>query len=123
MTEKHAEQKRDVLLIAEVKAYLLDGETVELLPFKHEKDVRAEVNTFIEDWSKTGFLMKDGTCYPWHRVKSVEITSVNAMTHAEAAPYLQAWRQDTERQKRFWKTVEPQAKEEKDEGGGSGNAH
>lgn len=104
--------KEDVILIAEVRAHFLDGKTVDLLPFKHEEDVRAEVNKFIEDWSKTGFLLKQNVMYPWHQVKMVEVISVQAMTHAQAAPYIDQWNQDSEAQKSFWKTRKPQAKKE-----------
>jgi len=113
--DKKDEPKEDILLIAEVRAHFLDGETVELLPFKNEEDVRAEVNKFIEDWSKTGFLLKENFMYPWHRVKEVEVVSVQAMTHAQAAPYLDQWDQDTEAQKFFWKTRKPQGKKEEKE--------
>ncbi len=115
---KSNEPKEDVILIAEVRAHFLDGEIVDLLPFKHEEDVRAEVNKFIEDWSKTGFLLKENFMYPWHQVELVEVISVQAMTHAQAAPYFEQWREDTAAQKGFWKTRKPQAKkEEKAESG------
>jgi hypothetical protein len=110
--ESSNEPKEDVILTAEVRAHFLDGETVDLLPFKHEEDVRAEINKFIEDWSKTGFLLKERFMYPWHQVKQVEVVSVQAMTHAQATPYFDQWRQDTEAQKTFWKTRKPQAKKE-----------
>jgi hypothetical protein len=111
------EPKEDIILVAEVRAHLLDSGTVDLLPFKHEEDVRAEINKFIEDWSKTGFLLKENLIYPWHQVKLVEVVSVQAMTHAQASPYFEQWRQDTEAQKVFWKTRKPQGKkEEKTEG-------
>ncbi len=114
-TKRDDEQKEDVILIAEVKAYLLGGETVDLLPFKHEEDVRSEVNTFVEDWSKTGFLLKGHFLYPWQQVKTIEVTSVRAMTHAQAAPYIEQWDQDTAAQKAFWKTRKPQEKNDKKE--------
>lgn len=118
MAEKQEEQKKeDVLLVAEVRAHFLDGATVDLLPFKNEEDVRAEVNKFIEDWSKTGFLLKENFIYPWHQVKSVEVLSVRSMTHAEAQPYLDDWDRDTEAQRAFWKTRKPKAKEESKAGG------
>ncbi len=110
--EEKNKPKEDVILIADVKAYLLNGETVELLPFKHEEDVRAEVNKFIEDWVKTGFLLKENYLYPWNQVKLVEVVAVQAMTHSEAAPYLEIWQQDTEAQKAFWKTRKPKGKDE-----------
>ena len=123
MTEKQEEQKKeDVLLVAEVRAHFLDGATVNLLPFKNEEDVRAEVNKFIEDWSKTGFLLKGNFMYPWHQVKSVEVLSVRSMTHAEAQPYLTDWERDTEAQKVFWKTRTPKGKEQPKGGGAQGGS-
>jgi hypothetical protein len=110
--DKKDEPKEDIILIAEARAHLHDGETIDLLPFKHEEDVRSEVNKFIEDWSKTGFLLKQNFMYPWARVKVVEVVSVQAMTHAQAARYVDQWSQDTEAQKAFWKTRKPQAKKE-----------
>jgi hypothetical protein len=110
--EKKGEPKEDVILIAEVRAHLHDGGTIDLLPFKHEEDVRAEVNKFIEDWSKTGFLLKENFMYPWHRIKVVEVLSVQAMTHAQATSYIDRWNQDSESQKTFWKTRKSQAKKE-----------
>jgi hypothetical protein len=102
-----SESKDDVLLIAQVRAFLLNGETVELLPFKHEEDVRGEVNKFIEDWVKTGFLLQGPFLYPWQQVKAVEVVSVQAMTRTQARPYLDDWQRDTEAQKVFWKTRKP----------------
>jgi hypothetical protein len=110
------DKKDDVLLVAEVKAHFHNGDTVDLLPFKHETDVRAEVNKFIEDWVKTGFLLKENFLYPWHQVKTVEVVSVRALTYSQAAPYLEDWRQDTEAQRVFWKTRKPTGgKDEKKE--------
>ena len=117
------EPKEDVVLIAEVRAHLLNGDTVDLLPFRHEEDVRAEVNSFIEDWVRTGFLLKENLMYPWHQVKQVEVVSVRTMSHAEARPYVDDWRQDTEAQKTFWKTRKPREKEENKSGGGAAAAH
>jgi hypothetical protein len=116
-TDKKDEPKEDIILIAEVRAHFVDGETVDLLPFKHEEDVRAEINKFIEDWSKTGFLLKENFIYPWHRVKGIEVVSVQAMTHAQAAPYIDQWNQDSESQKAFWKTRKSRAKKEENSDG------
>jgi len=108
----YEEPNEDAILIAEVRATMLDGETVALLPFKHEEDVRAEVNKFVGDWAKTGFLLKDNFLYPWHRVKAVEVASVQRMTRSQAQPYLDAWTEDTEAQKTFWKTHKRKSKGE-----------
>jgi hypothetical protein len=104
--------KEDVLLVAHVRALFLNGDFIDLLPFKHEQDVRAEVNRFIEDWVKTGFLLKENYLHPWHQVKNIQVVSVKALTHAEAQSYLEIWRLDTEAQKEFWKTRKPQGKGE-----------
>jgi hypothetical protein len=120
---KNTETKEDVILIAEVRAHLVSGDTVDLLPFRHEEDVRAEVNKFIEEWSRTGFLLKENFLYPWHQVKQVEVVSVQAITHAQAKPYLDDWEQDSRAQKAFWKTRRVKGKEEGKKEGGAGPAH
>ncbi len=114
MAENEEKRQSDVVLIAQVRAYLLDSEIVDLLPFRHEEDVRAEVNKFIEDWAKTGFLLKANRLYPWHRVKSLEVVSVQALTQAQAQRFVEEWRVDSETQQTFWKTRKPQKKEEQD---------
>jgi hypothetical protein len=114
MAENKEQPKDDLLLVAEVRAHLLDGETVDLLPFKHGEDVRAEVNKFIEDWARTGFLLKANQLYPWHRVKSIQVVLVKLLTHAQAESYLENWRQDSEAQQAFWKTRKPQKEEKKE---------
>ncbi len=39
------------MLIAHVKAHLVTGETVELLPVRHETDVKKEVSGLLEGWA------------------------------------------------------------------------
>lgn len=121
-SENESKPKADILLIAKVRAFLVNGETIDLLPFKHEEDVRVEVNKFIEDWAKTGFLLKENFLYPWSQVKMIEVVSVEVMTHAEAQPYLDDWREDSAAQKSFWKTRKPQTKQEEKKEGNGGNA-
>lgn len=119
MSDTEEAPKDNTLLVAEARANLLTGEVINLLPFRHEEDVRAEVNKFIEDWAKTGFLLKENFLYPWSQVKNVEVVWVKALTPAAARPYLQSWQDDTEAQKVFWKTRKPQGKredEKQDEG-------
>ena len=117
MADNEEALKEDILLIAQVKAYFLSGETIDLLPFRHEEDVRAEVNKFIAEWVKSGFLLKDNFLYPWHQVKAVEVASVQALTHAQAATYLAEWQQDSQKQKAFWKTRKTKAREEEEKKG------
>jgi hypothetical protein len=114
--EDRESPKEDVLLVAHVRAWFLNGDFIDLLPFKHEQDVRAEVNRFVEDWVKSGFLLKENCLYPWHQVKNLQVASVKALSHAEAAPYLEVWRLDTEAQKDFWKTRKTQGSKADDKG-------
>jgi hypothetical protein len=104
MAENEEKRHSDIVLIAQVRAYLLDNEMIDLLPFRHEEDVRAEINKFIEDWAKSGFLLKANRLYPWHRVKSIEVVSVQELTQAQAGPFQEEWRMDSEAQQAFWKT-------------------
>ncbi|AXC11545.1 hypothetical protein ACPOL_2221 [Acidisarcina polymorpha] len=120
MAEKSEEQpKDDLLLVAHVRARLLGGEVIDLLPFKHETDVRGEVNRFIEDWVKTGFLLKQNLLYPWHQVQRVEVVSVQILNPEQAQPYLEVWKLDTDGQKDFWKTRQPQGKKDGEKEGGA----
>lgn len=112
MADTEEAPKDTNLLIAQVRANLLTGEVINLLPFKHEEDVRAEINKFIEDWVKTGFLLKENFLYPWTQVKNIEVVWVKAMAPAEARPYIEVWRDDTEAQKVFWKTRKLQGKQD-----------
>jgi hypothetical protein len=115
MAENENDRQDNGLIIAEVRAYLVNGETIDLLPFKHANDVRSEINKFIEDWARTGFLLKENFMYPWHQVKTVEVLSVQALSSAQAGPFLEDWRLDSEAQQTFWKTRKPQKNEEKKE--------
>jgi hypothetical protein len=114
MAESSNEKNENVLLVAQVRAHLLSGEPIDLLPFKHPEDVRAEVNKFIEDWSKTGFLLQRNFLYPWNQVRLIEVLSVQEMSKAEAEPFLAEWRKDSEAQSAFWKTRKPQQAEKKE---------
>jgi hypothetical protein len=59
------------MLIAHLKAHLVTGETVELLPVRHETD-------------SSGFLIWEKFVYPWHQVQSIEV-AVESLSNAEAA--------------------------------------
>jgi hypothetical protein len=65
-----------VLLIAQLRAFLVSGESFDLLPIKHEQDVKTEVESLIESWAESGFLIHGRFIYPWHQVKQVEVTQV-----------------------------------------------
>ncbi len=72
------------MLIAHVKAHLVNGETVELLPVRHESDVKKEVSGLLEGWAKSGFLIWERFAYPWHQVQTIEV-NVESLSSAEIA--------------------------------------
>jgi hypothetical protein len=65
------------MLIAHLKAHLLSGETVQLLPVRHETDVKKEVTDLLDKWAASGFLMREKFVYPWHQVKTLEVAVEN----------------------------------------------
>jgi hypothetical protein len=70
----------DLLIeIAHVRAHLVTGEAFDLLPIKHEQDVKTEVNALIESWAQSGFLLRGRFIYPWHQVTQIEVTSVEEL--------------------------------------------
>jgi hypothetical protein len=72
------------MLIAHLKAHLVSGETIELLPVRHETDVKQELNSLLEKWASSGFLIWEKFVYPWHQVKTIEVT-VEQISAAESA--------------------------------------
>ena len=52
------------MLIAHLKAHLVTGETVELLPVRHETDVKKELTGLLEGWHSSGFLIWEKFVYP-----------------------------------------------------------
>ena len=72
------------MLIAHLKAHLVTGETVELLPVRHETDVKKELTGLLEGWASSGFLVWEKFGYPWHQVKTIEVTVEN-LSSGEAA--------------------------------------
>jgi hypothetical protein len=73
------EKEPKVLLIAQLRAFLVSGESFDLLPIKHEQDVKSEVESLVESWADSGFLVHGRFIYPWHQVKHVEVTQVEEM--------------------------------------------
>src|SRR6201999_1599876 len=72
------------MLIARLKAHLVTGETVELLPVRHETDVKKEGARLLEGWASSGFLIWEKFVYPWHQVQTIEVTVEN-LSSGEAA--------------------------------------
>src|SRR6202789_4663651 len=71
------------MLIAHVKAHLVTGETVDLLPVRHQTDVKKEVTGLLEGWASSGFLIWEKFVYPWHQVQAIEV-AVERLSNAEA---------------------------------------
>jgi hypothetical protein len=96
----------EVLLIAQLRAHLLSGDSLELLPIKHESDVKREVETLVKSWSDSGFLLHGRFIYPWHQVRAIEVVSVEEMPIRLARQRLEEL-YGTERarvQESFWRT-------------------
>ena len=72
------------MLIAHLKAHLASSETVELLPVRHETDVKKELTALLEGWASSGFLIWEKFVYPWHQVKTIEV-KVENLSHEQAA--------------------------------------
>ena len=104
----------DTILIAHATVHLAGGESFDLLPFQNTEDVKSEVNDLMENWAKSGFLLRGRRIYPWHQVLRVEVTSVDELTRSEAAQRLTDWEtNDLYRvQQGFWKTKKAREKKE-----------
>jgi hypothetical protein len=109
------EREPKVLLIAQLRAFLVSGESFELLPIQHEQDVKSEVEALVQSWAESGFLVHGRFIYPWHQVKHVEVTEVEEMPFELANQHFEelyaAERART--QEDFWRTRGKTAKEEK----------
>jgi hypothetical protein len=107
----------ETVLVAHVTVHLENGQAFELLPFVDEKDVKSKVTDLLEDWSRSGFLVRGSQIVPWHRVERLEATRVEEIARAEAERRLSAWNaQDpAQYQQAFWKTKEARGKKDKDE--------
>ena len=75
------------MLIAHVKAHLVTGEIVDLLPVRHETDVKKEVTELLEGWASSGFLIWEKCVYPWHQVRTIEV-AVESLSSSDAAQRL-----------------------------------
>ena len=124
---ENKEPKKDdqpqVLLIAQLRAHLVSGESFDLLPIKHEQDVKTEVESLMESWAESGFLVHGRFIYPWQQVKHVEVTQVEEMpvrlAHQRLDELYAADRART--QENFWRTHQKtEKKDSKDDKGGDG---
>jgi hypothetical protein len=91
------------MLIAYLKAHLVTGETVDLLPVRHETDVKTELNGLLEGWASSGFLIREKFVYPWHQVKTIEVSIENLSKEEAAQRMLTLQGADrARRQEEFW---------------------
>ena len=51
---------------------------------KHETDVKKELTALLEGWASSGFLIWEKFVYPWHQVKTIEVT-IERLSASEAA--------------------------------------
>jgi hypothetical protein len=110
-----------VLLIAQLRAFLVSGESFDLLPIKHERDVKSEVESLVQSWAESGFLVHGRFIYPWHQVRHVEVTQVEEMplqlAHQRFEELYAAER--ARMQENFWRTRHKSEKPEEKKGGGA----
>jgi hypothetical protein len=77
-------RRKHRMLIAHLKAHLITGETVDLLPVRHETDVKRELTGLLKDWASSGFLIWEKFVYPWHQVRTIEV-AVENLSNEQAA--------------------------------------
>jgi hypothetical protein len=113
-----------VLLIAQLRAHLVNGESFELLPIQHQQDVKSEVESLVQSWSESGFLVRGRFIYPWHQVRHVEVTQVEEipmeLAHQRYPEFYGAARAHA--QDDFWRTRSKTEKKESQEAN-AGGAH
>lgn len=109
--------RNNTVLIAYATVHLESGESFELLPFEDPNDVKSRVCDLIEDWARSGYLVRGNLYYPWHRVRRVEVTKVLELTREEAERELRNdGIQETARMQRsFWRTKHPRERRHRDE--------
>ncbi len=108
--------------MAYVTVHLEDGESFELLPFEDTHDVKSKVTDLVQEWVRSGCLVRGNRIYPWHRVQRLEATKVEELQLADAELRREQWQaQETERlQQSFWQTKQPREKRNQEEKEDSG---
>jgi hypothetical protein len=93
------------VLVAYVTVHLTSGDSFELLPFQDDVDVKSKVTDLLDDWAKSGYLVRGGHIHPWHQVKLVEAT-VTELSRRDSEQQLIEWQTSdlTHLQQAFWKT-------------------
>jgi hypothetical protein len=113
----------DTVLVAYVTVHLDDGESFELLPFEDTHDVKSKVGDLVEEWVRSGCLIRGNTIVPWHRVQRLEATKVEELKLEDARLRREQWQaKETERMlQSFWQTKTPREKRNKEEKEDSGS--
>lgn len=111
--DKQQEQPR-VTLVAQLRAHLVEG-TLDLLPIQHERNVKHEVESLVQSWSESGFLLHGRHLYPWHQVRSIEVVNVEELPTELAQQRLNELlgSDRTRVQDSFWRT-RPEPKQDSD---------
>lgn len=112
MANGEQEPANGTVLVAEMRVQLVSGEWFELLPFEDENDVKSKVCELLEDWAKSGFLIRGAEIVPWHRVQCVEASRVEELSRGDAALRGKDWEaKETARlQQSFWRTKKAREK-------------
>ncbi|MGC2400366.1 MAG: hypothetical protein WA510_11305 [Acidobacteriaceae bacterium] len=92
------------MLIAHLKAHMVTAETVELLPVRHENDLKKAVSGLLDGWVSSGFLIWEKFIYPWHQVRTIEVRVENLSSEESARQMLDLQGADRARlHDEFWK--------------------
>lgn len=120
MTDNNHPSQENTVLVAHVTVHLQSGESFDLLPFRDDNDVKSRVTELIEDWCRSGYLIRGARIYPWHEVKLIESAPVEELTKSEAEQRLIEFQtlDLAHMQQSFWKTKRP--RQQDGEEGGSG---
>ena len=111
MADKKETERREseIVLVAHVTVHLTSGDSFQLLPFQDDADVKSRVTDLLDDWVKSGYLVRGGRIHPWHQVTLVEATSVTELSRRDSEQQFLEWQTSdlTHLQQSFWKTKHP----------------
>ena len=126
-TKETERPQSDTVLVANVTVHLISGDSFPLLPFIDDVDVKSKVTALLDDWAKSGYLVRGSHIYPWHQVRLVEASSVTELSRSESDAQIIEWQtlDLAHLRQAFWKTKQPREKEQGDaqkQGDSTGNA-
>lgn len=115
--EGAGQQQSETVFIAYTVVHLASGESFELLPFWDSLDVKSRVTDLLDDWAKSGYLVRGNRIYPWHQVRLVEATSITELSRHQAEQQIIEWEAKdlAHMQPSFWKVKRPHRKKEDDQ--------